>query len=115
LKSVIEKWTRLGDEALSISVICEAELLYGLRWKNSRNLIFKYEAFLKGRLTVYPVNEAVAEEFALLKAQQRKIGRMVADLDLLIAATAIVQKLSLATLNTAHFSQIDRLRIEDWN
>ena len=40
---------------------------------------------------------------------------MVADLGLLIAATAIVQKLSLATLNTAHFSQIDRLRIEDWN
>ena len=115
LKSVIEKWTKLGDEALSISVICEAELLYGLRWKNSRKLISKYEAFLKGRLTVYPVNEAVAEQFALLKAQQRKIGRMVADLDLLIAATAQVQKLSLATLNIAHFSQINRLKIEDWN
>ena len=115
LKSVIEKWTKLGDEALSISVISEAELLYGLRWKNSRKLIFNYEAFLKGRLTVYPVNEAVAEQFALLKAQQRKIGRMVADLDLLIAATAQVQKLSLATLDIAHFSQINRLRIEDWN
>ncbi len=42
LKSVIEKWTKLGDEALCISVISEAELLYGLRWKNSRKLIFKY-------------------------------------------------------------------------
>ena len=115
LKSVIEKWTKLGDEALSISVICKAELLYGLRWKNSRKLISKYEAFLKGRLTVYPVNEAVAEQFALLKAQQREIGRIVADLDLLIAATALVQKLSLATLNIAHFSQINRLKIEDWN
>ena len=115
LQSVIEKWTRLGDEALSISVICEAELFYGLRWKNSRKLILKYEAFLKGRLTVYPVNEAVAKQFGLLKAQQRRIGRMVADLDLLIAATALVQKLSLATLDTAHFSQIDRLKIENWN
>ena len=114
LKSVIERWTKLGDEALSISVICEAELLYGLKWKNSRKLFSRYESFLKGRLEIYPVDEAVAKKFADIKVQQRKSGRMVADLDLLIASTAMVRKLSLVTLNVAHFSHIKRVRIEDW-
>jgi predicted nucleic acid-binding protein len=38
LAPVRERWTALGDEALAISVICEAEVLYGLELKKSARL-----------------------------------------------------------------------------
>lgn len=35
LSSVQSRWTALGDEALAVSVVCEAELLYGLELRAS--------------------------------------------------------------------------------
>ena len=38
LPSVERRWRELGDDALAISVICEAEMLYGLQLKQSAKL-----------------------------------------------------------------------------
>ncbi len=43
LPSVEHRWRVLGDEALAISVVTEAELLYGLQLAQSRNLQASYE------------------------------------------------------------------------
>ena len=40
---------------------------------------------------------------------------MVADLDLLIAATALVHDWTVATLNHADFSKIESLKWQDWS
>jgi predicted nucleic acid-binding protein len=50
-----------------------------------------------------------------MKARQRAFGQPVSDLDLLIAATAIIHKLTLATLNRNDFSRIESLSWEDWS
>ncbi len=42
LPSVVERWKSLGDEALCVSVLCEAELLQGLEAKNSDELRDRY-------------------------------------------------------------------------
>ena len=43
LPSVERRWRDLGDAALAISAICEAELLYGLEWKQSARLHAQYD------------------------------------------------------------------------
>ena len=50
LPSVERRWRELGDDALAISVICEAELLYGLQLKQSAKLNSLYEQLLEDRL-----------------------------------------------------------------
>jgi predicted nucleic acid-binding protein len=54
-----------------------------------------------------PVNETVAAAFGLMKADQDRLCRRVPDLDLLIAATARVNGLVVATLDFRHFPLIE--------
>jgi tRNA(fMet)-specific endonuclease VapC len=54
-------------------------------------------------------------EFARRKARQKKSGREIADLDLLIAATALVHRLTVATLNARDFRSVEGLSWEDWS
>ena len=111
---VVARWQALGDARLAVSVIAEAEVRYGLALKGSAKLEAAYERILRGRLPVLPVDEAVGIAFATLKAAQHRLGKRVPDLDLLIAATAQVHQLVVATLNVKHFELIAGIRLEDW-
>jgi tRNA(fMet)-specific endonuclease VapC len=113
--SVMSRWNAIGNESLSVSVICEAEVLFGLEAKGSAQLDAAYTNLLEGRLTVIPVERDVGKEFAKLKAAAKKKGRLIPDFDLMIAATAKVHGLILATLNYRHFCEIDGVAVEDWS
>jgi len=113
--NVVARWKTLGDGPLAISVITEAELRYGLALKGSAKLDAAYAALLKGRFPVLPVDQVVGDVFAEMKATQQRAGKPVADLDLLIAATARTHGLIVATLNIRHFTLIADLVVEDWS
>jgi predicted nucleic acid-binding protein len=115
LDSVVRRWRKLGDAVLAISGICEAELRYGLAQRNSARLWSEYHDFLENRLTVLPVDKAVADLFGALKAEMEAAGSPRADFDLLVAATALAHELTLATLDARQFTGIPRLRVEDWS
>ena len=115
LPPVQSRWRALGDEAVAISAVGGAELLYGLELKPSRKLNAQYEALLKGRLHLFPVDASVARCFAQIKAAAKRQGRACPDLDFLIAATAKAHGLILATLNYRHFAGIEGLAVEDWS
>lgn len=59
-------------------------------------------------------NDAVSRQFAVAKAQLRKAGSIIEDLDIAIAAHAMAWDLMLVTNNTGHFRRIKRLRLVDW-
>ena len=114
LRSVQRRWAALGDGSLSTSVICEAEVLQGLEAKGSERLWRAYRSVLKGRVHVLPVDIRVAEHYARVQAASARIGRTRPAFDLLVAATALVHELTLATCNVRHFEGIDGLSVEDW-
>jgi len=115
LPSVERRWRELGDDALAISVICEAEMLYGLQLKPSAKLNSLYEQLLQDRVQTLTVDAAVAKAFSQIKAAGRKKGFSASDFDFLIAATAKAHGLILATLNVRHFNGIEGLAVEDWS
>ena len=115
LPSVQSRWRALGDDSVAISAVVEAEMLYGLELKQSRKLTAPYEALLKDRLHLFPVDAEVARCFAKIKAAAAKRrGHACSDLDFIIAATAKAHGLILATLNYRHFAGIEGLAVEDW-
>ncbi|MDE0027014.1 MAG: type II toxin-antitoxin system VapC family toxin [Spirochaetaceae bacterium] len=115
LRSVQRRWAAVGDRSLSTSVICEAEVLQGLEAKGSDRLWRAYRSVLKGRVNVLPVDVRVAEHYARVQAAAARIGRTRPAFDLLIAATALVHGLILATCNARHFAGIEGLPVEDWS
>lgn len=102
------------EASAAVSSITAAELYYGAaRSSNPPLQTGEVSHFLQG-LEVIPVDEAVAARFGTLKAGLRATGQVVADFDLLIAATALVHGRDLVTHNTRHFARIIGLTLLDW-
>ncbi len=61
------------------------------------------------RLTILPLDRTAAEKFGSLRARLQKKGEMLQDMDLLIAACALTNGMTLVTGNENHFSRIREL------
>jgi len=99
----------------SISVISYGELLFGAKKSanNEKNLAVVYR--IKELFPIVNVDKAVMETFSDLKVKTQKIGTVIDDLDLLIAATALTMNFILVTNNEKHFRKITGLNIENWS
>ena len=115
LPRVVARWTALGDAALCVSVLCEAEILQGLEAKGSERLWDRYRSLLEGRLPVLDVTIQVARAYAAMASASIRAGKPRPAIDLFIAATARSSGLVLATLNARHFEGIEGLAVEDWS
>ncbi len=113
--AALERWQRVGDDACRISIVTRAEVEWGLHLEDRPQRWRIYRENLRTRLACLPADESVWSRFSLMKARQRQLGRMIHDLDLLIAATAIRHNLIVATLNARDFSQVEGLKWEDWS
>lgn len=94
-----------------------AEIEFGLALlplgKRKRMLARRWQLFSNELLRV-TWNDAVSRQFAAAKAQLRKAGSLIEDLDIAIAAHAMAWGLMLVTSNTSYFRRIKRLRLVDW-
>ena len=112
--SVLAKFEENKNIPISISMITYAELVFGAkRSQNEQKNIIKVNHIRD----IYPIeelNEGVMEVFADIKAKMLDKGIRIEDMDLLIAATAIYNELTLVTNNTKHFENIPNLKIENW-
>ena len=115
VKLALDRWAAMGDARLAVSVISEAEVRYGIEWKGAVTQREEFETDLIRRLPILAVDSAVARAYALIRAELRRQGHPVGDLDLLIAATAKTHNLIVATLNMRDFDKIPGLTVEDWS
>ena len=100
-----------ASELLAVSVHVVAELRVGS--EVDRHPLRSHEALdrlLAGFLVVYP-DQRFAREYARLWAATNRKRRVVAAMDLLIAAAAIIDDASLVTRNVKDFSRIPGLRV----
>lgn len=106
-----------GFKLCYLSEITIAELLFGVenssadRYANNLKRVEDLKASFSGR--IIPITDCL-EEYAKQKAQLRKIGRRVEDLDIFIGATSIVRGLTLVTRNTKDFINMENIKLENW-
>ncbi len=98
----------------SLSVITYGELVYGAKKSKAveKNLARAYR--IAELFPIIDITPAVVETFGEIKTSLEKQGNIVADMDLLIAATALTHNLILVTNNQKHFERINGLDIENW-
>lgn len=103
----------LSDDGLAISIVSVGELYDGTnRSADPAAAVGDIHAFLAG-YTVLNLSDPIVREFGRLRALLRRQGRLIPDLDLLIAATALVHDLTLVTRNRRHFARVPALRLYD--
>ena len=96
-----------------ISEITLAELYVGA-FKGGRLKQLQEIGFVCKRFRILPITSAL-ERYARLRVQLERKGEPIDDFDLLIAATALTDDLTLVTHNLKHFERIEKLRTEDWD
>ena len=110
---ILARLESIPREQIGISVITEAELLYGLaRRPEAVRLSSQVHDFLEST-TILPWTSAAARRYAKTKAELDRRGQPVGIADMMIAAHALAEDAVLVT-NDAAFARIDGLRIEDW-
>jgi tRNA(fMet)-specific endonuclease VapC len=101
----------LRAEGLAVSIVSYGELFEGaMGAANPLEELLHIRAFLKP-FQLLPLSDPVMEVFARTRADLRRAGRLIPDLDLLIASTAIHHDLTLLTRNARHFERISALRL----
>lgn len=110
---VRERLLKVPMADVGISVITEAELLFGLaRRPEASKLKIAVEEFLL-RVEVLPWDSKAARHYAAVRANLEDEGEPVGNLDLMIASQALAAEAVLVTHDRV-FRRINGLRIEDW-
>ena len=87
--------------AIAVSVITEAEILYGLARKPEATRLRAAVEALFSTITVLPWNSDAARAYATLRANLSIAGKSLANMDMLIAAHAIATSAILVTSDKA--------------
>ncbi len=112
--SVLKKLAKVPIDDVCISVITKSELLYGVEVSPKRQQDeAALEAFLR-HVEVLDFPDEASLHYAKIRADLKERGAMIGANDLLIAAHARSQNLTLITNNTREFRRVRNLSIENW-
>jgi tRNA(fMet)-specific endonuclease VapC len=110
---VMNRFLQYGGR-LYVFAVTVGELYSGvLRSKASPSLRTELADLLK-QVTTLDVTYDVAYLFGSVRAPLLDQGLPAPGMDLLIAATALLHNLTLATHNTAHYAHVPGLSLVDW-
>jgi tRNA(fMet)-specific endonuclease VapC len=100
------------DVALCSVVV--GELVFGaLRSRDIAKNLAETRVFASGFRSL-PFDDSVAEIYAAIRADLAAKGTPIGPNDLMIAAIALANSLILVTHNTAEFSRVVGLTLDDW-
>ena len=100
-------------DAFNISLMTYYELLRGLRASGATTKLAAFKRFCAEN-NILPITNAVIDKAADIYAHLHRRGALIGDADIIIAATALVHGLILATNNERHFSRVPGLQIDNW-
>ena len=116
LKGNSQVWQKVVQHGgqLNVSAITVGELFtWALRVGTAHRRRQAIHEFLI-ETTMLDVTAAIGKRFGELRAGFLDAGQAAPDLDLLIAATALVHDLTLVTGNIQDFNRVPGLRIQNW-
>jgi len=112
--TVLTRFGQFGIDELGVSAVTLAELRYGAdKSRRPEQNHAALDEFLVP-LAVVDFDSQAAAHYGRLRAELERRGTPIGPLDTMIAAAALSLGVPLVTNNTAEFSQVPGLRVEDW-
>ena len=108
----LEEYAR--SRALCVSVITEAEVLYGLARRPAASALRRVAEGFLAAIEILSWNSACAATYGVLRARLEEHGKPLAALDLLIASHALAVSCPLVT-SDASFTQVPGLEVVQWS
>ena len=112
--SVQSRLRRLQPGDVGMSVITFLELVYGSCKSQQFEANLKRIEQLRALIPALPLDGDAAIHYGRLRTELGKEGSPIGAYDLLIAAHALSEDLTLVTNNVREFSRVEGLRVENW-
>ena len=109
-----ERLLTIHPDQIFVSSVTVGELEYGAaksRWGEQTRL--RMQMFVSA-FTVLPFSQSDAVVFGRIRAELAAMGTPIGPYDMMIAAQGVNRGLTVVTHNTAEFSRISSLLLEDW-
>jgi tRNA(fMet)-specific endonuclease VapC len=104
---------QLGSDGVAVSIVSVGEIFEGAFGSaDPQGTLRLFRDYLSD-FALVPLTDPIMETFARIRSFLRSQGRLIPDIDLQIAATAVSLDLTLVTRNLRHFSRIPGLKIYD--
>ncbi|WP_298609139.1 type II toxin-antitoxin system VapC family toxin [uncultured Thiothrix sp.] len=99
---------------ITLCSVVKAELLYGARYSQKVEVNLQRLKQFFAPLASLPFDDRCAEEYAQIRADLTRQGKLIGPNDLMIAAITRAHDAILVTNNTAEFQRVANLRLVDW-
>lgn len=111
---VRKRFESLAFDQIAMSVITFGELQFGVEKSQKREESLKTLDQLAKLIQISPLPEKAGECYGKIRNQLQKMGLMIGNNDLWIAAHAMAESWTLVTNNVREFQRIEDLDIENW-
>ena len=105
--------TKAGEDSVCTSIVVAAELRYGATKSNSAKLAERIDLILSA-LEILPLEKPADHQYAAIRHHLARQGTSIGPNDLLIAAHALSNNLTVVTANVGEFSRVPGLKVENW-
>ena len=105
--------SKAGEDSVCTSIVVGAELCYGAAKSNSARLAERIDLILSA-LEILPLESPTDHHYAAVRHHLARQGTPIGPNDLLIAAHALSNNLTVVTANVREFSRVPRLKVENW-
>jgi tRNA(fMet)-specific endonuclease VapC len=110
-KEAEENIQHLDPDDIVISLVTVAEIYEGaFAYANPEAHLQSFRSFFS-HFTLLNLNLSIMEKFAEIRSHLRRTGRIIADFDILLSATALHHDLTILTYNKKHFERIPDLKL----
>ncbi len=103
----------VSPREIRLCSVVKAELFHGA-YKSRREENMHVVKTFSSSFESLPFDDRSAEVYGRLRTELERQGNLIGPNDLLIASIALANSVTLITHNTAEFSRIANLTIEDW-
>ena len=110
---MLERLRQVSPALISVPAVVAAELYFGAARAGGLSARKAVDFFLEP-LTCAAFDKASADVYGHLRLELGSRGLLIGSNDMLIAATVLSRRGILVTHNTAEFSRIPGLKLEDW-
>jgi tRNA(fMet)-specific endonuclease VapC len=112
---LVNRLAKTARSSQFTSCICVLELRFGTQRRPDHELFWqRIRSELLSRITVLDLNDRAAVLAGDLLAILEHRGEPIGLADVLIAATALANGLTVITANTRHFRRVPNLKVENW-
>ncbi len=112
--NVYARLKKMSIEDVGVSSLTVAELAYGVaKSQRSEENRMKLTQFL-APFKILSFDGSAALAYGAIRAELEAKGQTIGGIDMLIAAQAVAEEVTLVSNNAREFSRISKLKLENW-